>query len=310
MSMHFGDLAQRAAADAAISAEEIQSLRQAGWCDGWITPDEADAIVAAHDQITVKTKEWSEFFVEALCEFAVNGVSPSGYVDDAGAEWLIARLNRDGRIDNLDELELVVRILEKARNVPDRFKRFALEQIEQAVVTGKGPTRDGGAFDPGCINATESALLRRMIFATGGDRPGAVSLAEAEMLFRLKDVTLGAANAPEWQTLFVQGVANYLETYTSETAQLSRERAAELELFMNDTRSGVGSFVARMAKAKLSGFREIFARGTERDRDGEIAAAAEITAEEQAWLQARIEADGQEDELEAALLAFLGDKPA
>ena len=46
MSIHFRDLAEQAAADGAIAPEEILSLRRAGWGDGRIQPEEAEAIFA------------------------------------------------------------------------------------------------------------------------------------------------------------------------------------------------------------------------------------------------------------------------
>jgi hypothetical protein len=66
--------------------------------------------------------------------------------------------------------------------------------------------RAGGELSPGHVNAAEAAILRRVLFAPPA-MAGAVSCAEAELLFRLKDATLGAANALEWKQLFVQGVA-------------------------------------------------------------------------------------------------------
>jgi hypothetical protein len=66
-----------------------------------------------------------------------------------------------------------------------------------------------------------------VIFASGGDRPAAVSQREAEMLFRLKDATLGADNAAEWQRLFVQGVGNYLQGWQGAKG-LTREFVDEL----------------------------------------------------------------------------------
>ena len=83
MTMHFRELAQQAAADGVITPEEILSLRRAGWGDGQIMPEEAEAIFIINDRIAVKTPEWSDFFVEALGEFIVNGTEPRGYVDDS-----------------------------------------------------------------------------------------------------------------------------------------------------------------------------------------------------------------------------------
>ena len=47
-------------------------------------------------------------------------------------------------LDSLTELELLVKVLEKAIDVPEQLNAYALDQIEQAVLTGEGPTRDGG----------------------------------------------------------------------------------------------------------------------------------------------------------------------
>lgn len=309
MSIHFRDIAEQVSADGVITADEILALRREGWSDGRMQPEEAEAIFVINDRIANKTPEWTDFFVEAIAEFTVNGAQPQGYVDEERARWLIARLDHDGRVETLAELELLLKVLDKARNVPDELKAYALAQIEQAVLKGEGPTRDGGLLDAGCINATEAGLLRRMIFAQGGDRPAAVSRDEAEMLFRIKDATLGAGNAPEWKQLFVQGVANYLSGYSSGNAQLTRERAGELESFMNDAQSGVGRFFGRMVRSDIgAGFGDAFSRKRAFDRDAAIEEARAVTDTEQTWLQGQLDADDRRDELEDALMAFLDEE--
>lgn len=130
------------------------------------------------------------------------------------------------------------------------LRSYALAQIEQAVLTGEGPTRKSGALEKGHVSKAEAGLLRRLLFASGSDRPAGVSQAEAEALFRIKDASLGGDNAPEWKQLFVQGVGNYIAGFTSGEA-LSRDRAAELEAFMNDRRSSTGGFLARFGKSFL-----------------------------------------------------------
>ena len=97
-----------------------------------------------------------------------------------------------------------------------------------------------------------------MLFAQASDGPGLISTAEADMLFRLKDATLDAANAPEWTTFFVQAVGNHLMAH-SDYHPLSRDRAAQLEDFMNDTHVSIGGFFGRMlAAGPMSGFHDLF----------------------------------------------------
>lgn len=312
MTINFPELARQAAADGMITADEVLALRRAAWPDGVINTEEADAILAINDLISEKSHDWSDFLVEAVCEYVVNGTQPKGYVAPETADWLMARLDHDGRLDSVAELELLVRVLEKALGTPDALKTYALAQIERAVVSGEGPTRDGGKLSACSITEAECKLLRRVIFASGGDGLAAVSQAEAEMLFRIKDATLGGANASDWQRLFVQGVANYLQGWNGARG-ITRERAAELETFMNDTSVSLGGFFGRMARTDRNAFgaaaKELLSGGAapSRDIDGEARAAAAVTSSEQSWLDGRIAADSQTDPLEQALIAFLSE---
>jgi hypothetical protein len=165
-------------------------------------------------------------------------------------------------------------------------------------------------LDPKAINETECDLLRRAIFAAGGDRPAAVSRAEAEMLFRIKDAALYEVNAPQWQTLFVQGVANYLLGFGG-NEPLTRERAGELDAFMRAEGAGIGGFLGRMLTSKpdFRGFGSLLGSADEAEylaaHNDEAAVAAVFSADERAWLHDRLEADEELDDLEKALIAFI-----
>ena len=135
MTLHFRAIAAQAAEDSAISADEILALRRAAWPDGKIDPEEAEAIFILNDQISAPTLEWSDFFVEALVEFIVNTTEPKGYVSEENARWLIERIEHDSKVCSLTELELVVSVLGKAQSTPESLRVFALEMLEQAVLT-------------------------------------------------------------------------------------------------------------------------------------------------------------------------------
>ena len=309
MSVHFGELTRKVGANGAITGDEILALRREAWPDGRISQSEAEAIFALNHQLDTKPAEWVDFFVEALGEYVVNQRAPKGYVDEENARWLMEQVDADGELGSMAEVELLVRVFERASNVPGALKDYAISQMELAVIDGTGPTRDGGRLEKGNVNATEAKLLRRAIFAPASERPAAVGRKEAEMLFRVKDATLGADNAPDWKQLFVQGVANYLQGYSDANAQISRERAAELQAFMADGTSGVGTFLGRMAKSAPNAFGVVFGRKDEKpSRADRIAEAATVTSSESAWLAAKIEADAKVDEYEQALLDFLAEE--
>ena len=143
----------------------------------------------------------------------------------------------------------------------------------------------------------------------GGARSAAVGQTEAEMLFRLKDATLNSVNAPGWERLFVQGVGNFLMGFSGHEP-LSRERASELEAFLNDTHSRVGGFFGRMVRSGVDrGFRETFRRKPAAPgHDAVVSAAREITEDERLWLGAQFGGGEQLDPLEQALLIFIAEE--
>lgn len=309
MTMHFADIAKRAAADGGIDTDEILALRQAGWSDGKMTRDEAEAIFAAQRATRDPGQEWSDFFVEAIQHYVLDNSTPRGMASEADARWLIDQVKADGKVCSLTELEVLTRIIEKSHNVPHVLKEFVLDVLEQAVTTGTGPTRDGGSLAATHVTEAECKLIRRVIFGAGGDRPAGVSQAEAEMLFRIKDATEHAANAPEFKSVFAQGVGNYLMGFAAESAQLSRERALELEAFVAENEVSVGRFMREMAVSLPQLFGWVFGRRDSSAAREELAQQdVQITAEEQAWLDAQISVNGKVDAYDQALLKFLAEE--
>ena len=155
MSMHFANIAQQAAADGGISSEEILEMRRAGWADGKMTRSEAEAVFAAQNATANPSKDWSDFFVEAISQYVLEGSEPRGYASEDEAQWLIGQVQADGRVCSMTELELLTRIVEKAQNVPAALKNFVLETLESEVMTGTGPTRDGGELSDTHVSEAE-----------------------------------------------------------------------------------------------------------------------------------------------------------
>ncbi len=309
MTTHFIEVAQRAAADGQIAADELLALRREGWGDGIITRAEAEALFALNASLKERGPEWCDFFVEAIGEFVLNGTPPRLQCSDEEAQWLIGQIDHDGVLESMVELEALVRIIERAENTPDRLKDYVLAQVEREVLTGTGPTRCGGELSATHISAAECRIIRRVIFASGGHGPAAVTRHDAEMLFRLKDETLAEENAAEWDDLFIDGVANFLKGFVLDHAQVSHERKRELEAFVADNRASVGRFMGRVAKEApqvMNHFGKVFGKkkpGT--DYTAKAAEGEEITDYENDWLEGMIDADGEVDELESRLIARL-----
>jgi hypothetical protein len=305
MSFSFSDFSSAVRAGAAVTAEDVLAIRRAVWPDGTISRSEAETILDIHRSASNPGAEWGDFLIEATVDHVANGSEPRGYVDDSTASWLIGAIGRGGRSIGAVELELVVKLLETALNAPAGLKAWALAEIERCVLTGQGATRRDGDIRPGVVDEAEVKLLRRLVFASGGDGALLVSREEAEMLWRIKDATLGAANAPGWQKLFVQGVGNYLMAYSS-YRPLERAEATRLETFMNDRRVSVLGFLGRMGEPDWRGVESLFDRGeSAEEHKAKVAAAEAVTPVEDSWLRSNVLRDGATDECEAALLRFL-----
>lgn len=307
MTTHFTELAQRAAVDGEVSSEEVLALRRQGWGDGIITREEAEALFAVNNALSERDQEWCDFFVEAVGEFVLNAAPPRLQCDDKEAKWLIAQIDHDGVVESYVELETMVRIIERAENVPTLLKDYVVGQIESEVLSGTGPTRHGGDLSATHISSAEARILRRVVFASGGYGPAAVSRFDAEMLFRLKDETLADENAPEWDDLFLDGVSNYLKGFALKNAQLDHGRAKELQAFVADNKANVGRFMGQMVREVpqvRNHLGKVFGKRDAPPGFSEQAAAGDaVTDSEQQWLDAMIESDGEVDELERRLLA-------
>ena len=84
---------------------------------------------------------------------------------------------------------MLVNVVDKARWSPQSLVTFALEQVKRAVLNGDGPLRAGRPSSAGTINEAEVELLKRILYAFGGDGSIGITRAEAEVLFVIDEGT-------------------------------------------------------------------------------------------------------------------------
>ncbi|MES1199091.1 MAG: hypothetical protein ABUS48_03835 [Pseudomonadota bacterium] len=306
------ELMARVRAQASISAEDALEARRAVYAgDAVLTQAEAEELLQVDEAADAVSPEWTALLVEAFCDYAVNQKEPQGYVDEACADWLVAQLSRDGKVKTETELEILVRVLERATSVPQRLVTYALEQVKHAVLDGEGPLADGGRAERGRVTAGEVALLRRILYASGGDDNVGVTRAEAEVLFDINDAARGANNDPSWTDLFSRALAASVMA-ASGYKPVSADEAMRRQLWLETPTGGVGDLLSRTFSALLSpkrgftGLRDLTETQmqpvmmAERELDSE-----QITEDEAEWLKSRIMRDGKVDAAEREVLAFI-----
>ena len=317
-----GSLLTEIKAAGTITDKDVVRLRMAIFPDGVISTDEAEDLFTLNDAANEVYPAWRELFVEALTDFVVHQTHPEGYVDEVGAAWLIDRINADGIVKADSELELLVKVLETATSAPDNLCVFALEQVKAAVLTGEGPLACGGTLEPNRINAAETALVRRVMYASAGQGNLAITRREAEVLFDINDAARGQDNDPAWGDLFAKAVAAAVMTVSGYTP-LPREEEARREAWLSTPTEGIGGFMWRLFCGIGAGGMALHNPGAMeavmhpgdgvldewRAHNAEVAAKqaeAECIDEGEAqWLAERIQRDGMVDDAERALLAFL-----
>jgi hypothetical protein len=301
-----------------IGADEVLRLRRDVFKDGVVSRGEAEALFSLDASSSTKAPEWTDFFLEALTDYVLYQEQPEGYISQDTADWLMAAVSHDGKVDTASELELLVRLLEKARSAPSSLAAYALKQVADAVLDGDGPLVRGGQLQRGRISKDEVDLMRRILHAGGGEANVGVTRGEAEVLFMLNDGTAGAANDPSWTDLFVKAIANSM-LYASGYSAPSREEALRQTAFLDSPGAGLGSFFSRMVSGGLSGVIDAYRRDdgleeafAERNavNAAKLASAEQLDAAEARWLADQIGKDGKLDPNERELLKVVKEMAA
>ena len=250
-----------------ITADDVLTLRRSVFWKGVVTPDDAEMAFTLNDRLEASADpSWQQFFVEALTDYIVFQAKPIGYISDENADWLIARVSRSGQVASACEIELLVKALERAKLSPVKLVTFALEQVKSDVIGVPG------SGELGVVDRAETELVRRILFAFGGDGDIAITRQEAGVLFDINDATSEAKNDPAWSDLFVKALANFLLS-TLGFQVPSRQEALRREAWLDEPPPGLGEFMGQMLTGGLTALWETCTKGS---LDGDAAAGQRL----------------------------------
>lgn len=293
-----------------IAAADVLGLRRLVYGDGFSDRRDVESLFRLDEACDAKCDEWVAFFIEAVTDYLVHQEKPQGYISGENAAWLVGMISRDGVVDSLTELEILISVLEKARSSPEQLSAYALGQVGLAVVEGGGALAGGRRLAPGTIDREDVELLRRILFAFGGDGNIAITRAEANVLLKINDRTSAAANDPAWNELFVKAIANFVLA-ASGYEPPSRQEALRHEAFLDLPSSGIGGFFGRMVSGGMAGILGAY----ERHEDAEDGWAeinrrreesfARVDGSEARWLVEKFGDRRELHENERAVLAFI-----
>ncbi len=305
-------IAEMKAADAMTDAQLLE-LRRAFGKDMEIDGQEAD-IIFELDKLASKPEGWADYFTLILTTYLVHQGKPEGYINDAMAAWLITRIDHDGVVETETELRLLMNVLKVAEQPGDRLEAYAINQVKEAVVSGRGRVGQD-TLTPGVIGRAEVELLRRVFYSVGGDGGMAITRMEAEQIFALNDATSGRDNDPEWKKFFVGAIANHLMMIAApEKVDLTEMKRREDWLTNGHGRTAPGEnkYAGFSARAVLEAFKETFGLKAKDPTGGfsilnevNLKQSEKITSDEASWLIRTLQADGEIDANERAVLDFI-----
>ncbi len=287
---------------ARVTSENVLELRRNVFEDGVMTRGEAQMLLDIDRASKDKCADWAPFLYEAVSDYIVHQERPAGYISQDNAVWLQNTLANDSAETTTG---LLVHVLEKARSAPESLSAMGLKAVARQVLANDAGTAK--------ISQDDVNMLRRVLYAFGGQDNAALSRAEVEVLFDLNDQTAEALNDPAWNELFTKAIASFILCASGYRAP-SREDALRQEKWVEDTSVNVDGFFGRMVSGGLSGVIEAYKNDrTLEDAYGEKNEAYDVAmkeselvdANEAKWVSERIGRDGVLHENEVSLLRFL-----
>ena len=181
-----------------ITAEDVLALRRAVYEDGEIQKAEADFIFRLNRNSSDADPAWDSFYVEALSDFFFWQRGPSSSLSEEDANLLIQWISEDQRIDDHNELKLLVNIMSRSQGSPESLKVFVLEAIKDSVLTSNR------------IDQDDIAIIKNVIYGPASEGGIGICREEAELLFQLNNATKSSDNVADWKVLFVKATAMHL----------------------------------------------------------------------------------------------------
>jgi hypothetical protein len=172
--------------------------------------------------------------------------------------------------------------------------------VRLGVIGGVGCVGDCHTGALGAVEEHETELVRRILYAFGGDGNVAITQPEAEVLFDINDGTCQVSNHPSWSDLYVKALANFMMAASGYQVP-SRQEALRRDAWLNAPPEGVATFMGKMLSGGLDAVWQAYTppeRIVRSDRP-------RILEHEASWVATRIGRNGRLHDNEMALINFL-----
>ena len=224
-----------------ISAEDVLALRRAVYQDGEIKKAEADFIFRLNRNSAEADPTWDSFYVEALSDFFFWQRGPGSTLSEDDANLLIQWISEDQRVDDHNELKLLVNIMSRSQGSPDSLKVFVLGAIKDSVLNSDQAISPSGARTAGAIDQDDITIIKKVIYGPASEGGIGICREEAELLFQLNNATKPGDNVADWKALFVKAIAMHLLYRGNSPEMIDEDEAHWLASQVDETRGDHGN---------------------------------------------------------------------
>ncbi|MCL6707831.1 hypothetical protein M8R20_12550 [Pseudomonas sp. R2.Fl] len=186
----------------ALDAESIKQLRRDLFPEGIGNERDVESLLAMFKLHPGPCAGWHDYVIEAVTAFVIDICHPYGAVDETNARWLTGLVASNGAIHSVIELEIVLHVLEKARQAPDSLATLALDQLRLAVCEDRGAYRHKRADPSAGVTLEDLSYIYRIL--RGSVARGRVLLPkeQLECLTRIEaESPPGRPHHPGWHDL-------------------------------------------------------------------------------------------------------------
>lgn len=288
-----------------ISDDQARDIRRKVMSPAKVLKHDAEALIRLNEQVAEPTAVWKTLFIEAIADYMID-TTVSGYIiNDEKAEWLIKAVKSDGRLDAETEFNLLIKMINKANIVSPKLEVYMLSAVKDAIIKGRGTWSESRQLEAGKVTEDDVELLRRIMYAVGGEGGIDISREEAEVIYDIHDATADADNHESWGVMFSKMMACYMMAGMS-AIEVSEADALGRDVWLKSDK-GLDFSIGNIAKGFAGFFNpDTHVNTTPKILDEPLQSSLEVITEEEAyWLIDRINRNGRITPYEAKMLYYL-----
>lgn len=107
--------------DGIVDSNEVSQIRERIFADGKIDREEADFLFDINDATEGNEPSWKDLFIEAISQYLLDDPNSPGEIDEAEADWLIGKIEKDDQYDDTEKA-LLAHLKKEAKSIHEKLQ--------------------------------------------------------------------------------------------------------------------------------------------------------------------------------------------